>query len=353
MRIWMHRHTEMNALLQRDTGNRTMKDIKKQIKDQQFHKVYLLMGEEDYLITQARNLLKDALVRDGDDMNCMTIEESKVDMQMLAESAGTFPFFAEKRVIILDRTGVIASGKDAFLDILKGLPDTTCIIICETKVDKKTKTYKWIKKNEYVREFLKKEQTDRTMLRWIAAMLGKEKKKIREADAACLLERTGNDMYLISNEVSKLISYLGDRDEVKREDIDAICTGAVQGKIFEMIDAIASGDTKKALSCYNDLLLLKEPYMRILFLLIRQYRILLIIKTMRAEHKGDAEIAKEAGIPTFAVKKNASGLSRFTREGLEKSIEWCSRTETEIKTGRIDGQIGLELLIVGLAEGKQ
>ena len=40
-------------------------------------------------------------------------------------------------------------------------------------------------------------------------------------------------------------------------------------------------------------------------------------------------------------------------EGLEKSIEWCSRTETEIKTGRIDGQIGLELLIVGLAEGKQ
>lgn len=327
-----------------------MKDIKKQIKDHQFHKVYLLMGEEDYLINQAKDLLKKALVREGDDMNCTSLESNKIDMRMLEETAGTFPFFAEKRVIILDRTDVIKTGKDAFLDILKNLPDTTCIIICESKVDKKTKVYKWIKKNEYVREFLKKEQSEKMMLNWIATMLGKEDKKIRQTDAAYLLERAGNDMYQISNEVDKLIAYVGDRQVITREDIDAISSGEVRSKIFEMIDAISSGDKKKALSCYNDLLLLKEAPMRILYLIIRQYRILLIIHSMRNDRKPDAQIAKEAGIPSFALRRQAAQLKNYSRKDIEDNIAACVRIEEEIKTGRIGDQTGVEVLIVGLAD---
>ena len=327
-----------------------MKEIKKQIKDHQFHKVYLLMGEEDYLINQAKNLLIKALVREGDDMNCTIMESSKIDMRMLEETAGTFPFFAEKRVIILDRTDVIKTGKDAFLDILKNLPDTTCVIICESKVDKKTKTYKWIKKNEYVREFLKKDQSERMMLSWIAAMLGRENKKIRQSDAAYLLERAGNDMYQINNEVAKLISYAGDREVITREDIDTISTGEVKSKVFEMIDAISSGDKKKALACYNDLLLLKEAPMRILYLIIRQYRILLIILTMRNDRKSDAQIAKEAGISSYAIKRQAARISRYSRRDIEDSIAACVRIEEEIKTGRITDQTGVEVLIIGLAD---
>lgn len=327
-----------------------MKEIRRQIKEREFHKVYLLTGDESYLILQAKQLLLHALVADGDEMNYAVFEESKVDLQQLRELSQTFPLFAEKRVILLDRTGILKSGKEAFLEILNELPDTTCMILVEPEADKRTKIYKWIKKNGYVGEFLKKDQTEKVLMRWVAALLAKEKKKIRESDVRLFLERAGDDMFQIKNETDKLISYVGERPEIIREDIEAITSGEVQNKIFDLVAAIAEGDKRRALAYYDDLILLKEPPMRILFLIVRQYRILLLISNMRNLHKPDKDIAQAAGIPVFAIRKNASQLRGYTLAMLEHCIAACIQVEEEIKTGRIGDQIGVETLIVGLSE---
>ena len=329
-------------------GELSMKEIRRQIKEKQYHKVYLLTGDEEYLVGQAKNMLKNALVKDGDEMNCTLFENNKIDMNELEGLAFTYPFFSEKRVIIMDRTDILKSGKDAFIHIMENMPDTTCMIISQPEVDKRSKAYKWIKKNGYVGEFLKKNQTEKILLKWIAGMLSKEKKQIRESDARFFLERVGDDMYQIKNETDKLISYMGDRTEITREDIEAISSGEVQNKIFELVSAIAGGNQKQALTYYNDLLLLKEPPMRILFLIVRQYRILLLIKNMRNLRKPDADIARVAGIPAFAIRKNESQLRQYTLEALENCMAECVRMEESIKTGRVSDQMGVELLIIGL-----
>ena len=326
-----------------------MRELRKEIKDGHFHKVYLLTGDEEYLLIQAKNLLLHAMVREDDEMNLSVFNESRLDLDGLAQEASTFPFFNDRRVMVLDHTGVIKSGKDQFLDILKNLPDTTCVIILESKVEKNLKTYKWIKKNQCVREFMKKDQSEKMLLTWIAALLARQGKRIRETDARYLLQRVGTDMYQLSNEADKLVSYTGDREEISREDIDAISTGEVTGKVFDMVSLLAAGDKAGALACYNDLVTLREPPMRILYLILRQYRILLLIKTMRADRRTDGEIAREAGIPSFAVKKNASCLGRYSRESLEACMSSCVKTEEDIKNGRIADRLGLEMLIVSLA----
>lgn len=327
-----------------------MKEIKQQIADRNFYKVYLLSGDEDYLVARAGNLLKQALVREGDEMNCQVLESSRIDFQQLAENARTFPFFSDKRVIILDRTGVLKSGKDTFLDILKEIPDTTCIIILENEVDKRSKIYKWIKKNQYAREFLKKDQSEKVLLKWIAALFGKENKRIRESDARYFLERIGNDMYQISNEASKLIAYTGDAPEIKRADIDSIVSGEIQNKIWDLISFIAGRDKERALNCYGDLVLLREPPMHILYLLVRQYRILLIMADMKSRGRGNDQIAKEAGIPSFSIRRYESQLGQYTLRDLEFCEARCLQVEEDIKTGRLTDQIGLELLIVSLSD---
>lgn len=327
-----------------------MKEIRRQIKEQDFQRVYLLTGDENYLILQAKELLVHAMVAEGDEMNYAVFEDSKIDLQQLRELAMTYPLFATKRVLVLDRTGIFKSGKDAFVEILQALPETTCVIICEPEVDKRSKAYKWIKKNGYVGEFLKKDQTEKVLMRWVAALLGKEKKKIRESDVRFFLERVGDDMFQIKNETDKLISYVGEREEIRREDIEQITSGEVQSKIFELVAAIAEGKKRQALAYYDDLILLKEPPMRILFLIVRQYRILLLISNMRSLRKPDKDIAQAAGIPAFAIRKNAAQLGGYTVPILEHCIASCIQVEEEIKTGRISDQIGLETLIVGLSE---
>lgn len=327
-----------------------MKEIKRQIKEQQFYKVYLLTGDESYLLLQAKQLLKQALVADGDEMNYAVFEDSKIDLNQLRELAMTYPLFAARRVLLLDRTGILKTGKDAFVEIMQALPETTCIILCEPEVDKRSKGYKWIKKNGYVGEFLKKNQTETVLIRWVAALLAKEKKQIRETDVRFFLERVGDDMFQIKNETEKLIAFVGERSEITRDDLETITSGEVQNKIFDLVAAIAEGNKKQALAYYDDLLLLKEPPMRILFLLVRQYRILLLIADMRGQYKQDSAIAQAAGVPVFVVRKNAAQLRGYTLSLLQSCISACVQMEEEIKTGRIGDQIGLETLIVRLSE---
>lgn len=345
----MRLHEQTAAII--PTGeDEEMKEIRRQIKEKDFHKVYLLTGDESYLVMQAKQMLKNALSTPGDEMNCTVFEDSRIDLASLRELSQTFPFFAEKRLLILDRTGVMKTGKEELIRILEELPETTCMVLVEPEVDKRSKVYKWIKKNGYVGEFLKKQQTEKVLTRWVAALLGKEKKQIRESDVHYFLERTGEDMFQIKTETEKLIAYVGERTEITRRDIEEITSGEVQNKIFELVAAIARGSKTEALSYYDDLLLLKEPPMHILFLLVRQYRILLLMKNMRSLHKPDKDIAQAAGIPPFAIRKNESQLRGYDLRALEQCVSSCIQVEEDIKTGKIDDQMGVEVLIVGLSE---
>lgn len=327
-----------------------MKEIRKQIKERQFHKVYLLTGDEEYLLIQAKQQLRAALVMEGDNMNYRLYEENKFDLNEFRELASTFPFFSEKRLLVLDRTGILKSGKDEFVAILETIPDTTCVVICEPDVDKRSKVYKWIKKNGYIAEFMKKNQTEKVLMQWITAMLKRENKKMTLQDMQIFLQNVGDDMFQIKNEVDKLISYVGAREIIGREDIEAVTSEEIQNKIFELMDAIGQGEKKKALDYYDDLILLKEPPLRILYLISRQYRILLSISDMRKKGLPDAEIAQVAGVARFFLKRYDMQARRYSKKALLASLEACARTEQEIKTGLISDQLGVESIIVSLSQ---
>ncbi len=326
-----------------------MKEISKNIKEKQFHRVYLLTGDEGYLILQAKQMLLKALVNEGDEMNYTAFEETKVDLAAVRDLAATFPFFSEKRVILLNQTNIMKTGKDEFVSTLESIPESTCLIICDSEVDKRSKAYKWIKKNGYIGEFLKKNQKEQTLVTFLARLLAKDKKQIREDDAKYFISLVGDELFQIKNEAEKLICYLGEEAIVTREAIDAIVSQQVQDKIFDMVTALAQKNQTRALDYYNDLLLLKEPPMHILYLIVRQYRILIMIKSMRSQRKSDADIAKTAGIPPFSLRRYDGQLRIYDLLQLEACLKKALKLEEEIKTGQIGDQIGLEMLLIQLS----
>ena len=160
------------------------------------------------------------------------------------------------------------------------------------------------------------------------------------------LSKTGSDMENIDKELEKLICYTLDNTEISAADVEAICTGQTENKIFEMIDAISAKNQKKALDLYYDLLALKEAPMRILFLIARQFQNLLLIKSMSAKGYPAVSIAKTAGMPSFAVQKNLWQAGAFKINQLKEAIEDCGQAEEDVKTGRMADQLAVELLIV-------
>ena len=150
----------------------------------------------------------------------------------------------------------------------------------------------------------------------------------------------------LEKELEKLFCYTLEKDCIEISDVEEVCTPHIENQIFSMVDAVASKQQKKALNYYYDLLALKEPPMRILFLLARQFRILLEVKELTGKGYPGKEIAQKAGIPPFSVKKYLAQARVFSAGVLRAIMEAAAQTEEDIKTGRLTDVLAVELFLI-------
>ena len=246
-----------------------MKSLNEDLKTGQFKQIYLLYGEEDYLKKQYRDRFIKAMVPDGDTMNCSRYEGKKTDIKEVIDLAETLPFFAERRLIVFEDTGFFKSGGGDLADYINGgMPPTAYFIFSESEVDKRSALYKAVKAKGHIVEL--SAQDESTLRKWIQGLVRKERKEISPADTAYFISKVGTDMENITKELEKLLCYCMDRTEVTRADIDAVCITQITNHIFEMVNAVAEQDQRKAVELYYDLLALGGQPMHILGLVAKQ-----------------------------------------------------------------------------------
>lgn len=322
-----------------------MKSLNEDLKTGKFSQIYLLFGEENYLKKQYKERFVKALLPEGDTMNYAHYEGKGIDLEEVIDLAETMPFFAERRVLVFENTGFFKSASGAELaEYVKEIPETTYFLFVEEEVDKRSKMYKAVKAKGRAVEL--PFQDENTLKRWVAGQVGKENKKITESDVVYFLNKVGTDMENITKELEKVFCYTLDRDVVLREDIDAVCVTQISNHIFDMVNAVAEKQQKRALELYYDLLALKEPPMRILFLLTRQYRGLYQVKQLAKKGYGRKEIAEKAGLHPFAVGKYMEQAKRFHIKELRAILEDSADIEQRVKTGLLTDHLAVEIFLV-------
>lgn len=321
-----------------------MKSIDEDIKTGQFQNVYLLYGEEAYLKRQYKEKLLKAMVTQGDTMNFSAYEGKDIVQGELIDLAETLPFFAERRVILVEDSGFFKNSAEELAAYIPEVAESTCFIFVESEVDKRNKLYKQVKKSGRIVCF--ERQNDEILMRWVGGRLKKEGKAMTRAAYQRFITKTGNDMENIDRELEKLICYCMDRETIEEEQVEAICVEQTENKIFEMINAISEKRQKQALDLYYDLLTLKEPPMRILFLILRQFQKLMLIKELSGQGADSRTIASKAGMPEFSVRKNQRMAGNFTMQQIREAIEDGVEFEESVKSGRMNDRIAVELLIV-------
>lgn len=321
-----------------------MKNIQADIKSGNFKQAYLLYGEETYLKQQYKQNLVKALNPDEDTMNFHHYEGKGTDVRELIDLCETMPFFADRRVVLLEDTGFFKNKCEELADYMKELPEYLCLVFVESEVDKRSRMYKAVKGCGTISEFAK--QDEKTLMRWAAGLLGKEGRKITQRNMELLLTKTGTDMGNIRMELEKLVSYTHGRDVVTAEDIEEICTTQTTNQIFAMVKAVTEKNQKRALELYYDLLTLKEPPMRILFLLAKQYRQLLQAKQFGAAGLAQPEIAAKLGVPAFVVRSIMTCARAYSVSELEQAVADFVDAEEAVKTGRLEDKLSVELLII-------
>ena len=325
-----------------------MQTLNQDIKDKTFKRVYLLFGDEPFLVNSYKKRLREAITGD-DTMNYNYFEGKGPDVKEIISLADTMPFFAERRLVLIDGSGFFkSSAPEELVNYIPEIPESTCMVFVESEVDKRNKLYKKVKDNGYAAE-LKKQDADQLM-RWAAGILSKDGKKITRQVMEYFMERTGDDMENIRMELEKLICYTMGREVITKEDVEAVGTVHVTNRIFEMVTAIVAGNTRKAMDLYEDLLTLKEPPMRILFLIARQYDLLLKTKMCLAENKNYADTASVLGVPSWSVKKYAEQCRNYSEQELKKIMEACQDTDYKLKTSQASDVVAVEVLLITLSQ---
>ena len=321
-----------------------MKSLNEDLKTGNFKQIYLLYGEEGYLKKQYKDRFIKAMLPDGDTMNYACYEGKGVDVKEVIDLAETLPFFAERRLIVFENTGFFKSAGTELADYVKDMPETTYFIFIENEVDKRSKLYKAVKAKGHIVEL--STQDENTLRRWIVGLVKKENKAMSGDTITYFLNRVGTDMENIQRELEKAVCYAIDRNEITKADVDAVCVTQITSHIFEMVDAVADRNQKKALDLYYELLALKEPAMRILFLLIRQYRLLFQVKALAGQGYGRKEIASKAGLHPFVAGKYMDLSKRFKAGELRAVMEEGAEIEQSVKTGLLTDTLAVELFIV-------
>ncbi len=320
-----------------------MKNINNDIKTGEFKKAYLLYGPEDFLKRMYKNKLKEAISGD-DTMNFSYYEGKDIDINDIRSISGTLPFFAERRLILIENSGMFKTSSEDMNDIVKNAPEFTYFVFCESEIDKRNRLFKTVSDLGYACEM--KTQTDEALLTWTRRFFTQDNKNISREDLEFFLAGTGSDMDNIYNETMKLLSYAKDREVITRDDIEQVCTTQISDKVFEMIDAMAGGRTDTVMRLYSDLLALKVPPMKILALVGRQFSQLMAVRKLMDSGMNSQNIAARLGIRPYFISKNIAQAKGYSFEMLESAVNDCVETEALVKTGQLEEKYGVELLII-------
>lgn len=337
------------------------KEVFNHIRNNQLGKVYLFYGVEKYLIDWIISEIKNKYIeKTFESLNYIYLDGKETTSKDIINACETLPFMSNKKIVVIENPFFIQGNnqnEDELFNYMDNLNDMTCLIfIANTeKIDKRKKIIKKIGSIGSIIEF--KKITGAELNKWIVKIFKKYSKKISKDNAEYFVVNSGylennsnKTLYDLENEIIKVTSYLGDRIEITKDDIDEVLVKSLQNNIFKLVDSIGLKDVKQALSIFNEMLLSNEPIQLIFHMITRQLRLLFMAKLLEMKGYSIPNIAQKMNVPNFVAKKIVQQSKNFTEKKLEEGLKECLKVDESIKKGSIDSKLAIEMLIVNFSK---
>ncbi|MFL5666851.1 MAG: DNA polymerase III subunit delta [Ktedonobacteraceae bacterium] len=170
--------------------------------------------------------------------------------------------------------------------------------------------------------------------------------------AALLADFIGNQLRLLANELDKLATYVGDGKTITVEDVRMLSAQVQEARIFDLTDAMAQRNPKRALDILHDLLADGEPPLKLISTITTQVRSLLLVKELSQQGKRSSEIASTIGIAPFVADKALRQVGKFTPMQLENAYRRLLATDAALKRSRMTPEMALDLLVVNFGSDR-
>lgn len=322
------------------------KEFLRCLEENRLPSVLLFEGDEMYLKQTALDALRKAVLPEGmEDLNETVMEVPDTDA--LIAAAETLPFLSDRRLVIVrdhpDLTGR-SEGDDRLVSYLSSVPET-CILLffCTKKPDGRKKLYNAVKKAGAIVTFA--QMADIELTHFVTQIFRKYGLDCNDRTADQLIFTCGTDTALLLSEAEKIASLCAGSGSVSPENIRALATPSAECTVFEMVDAVVSGQEARAFQLLRNQLRTGTDRVYILAMLLRQYRLLQHIKIMQYEKRNPDFIRNALGIPSFAVGQYTRQASLYTGSQVKQAVRICYQAEYAVKSGRLN-QEGLPEAVI-------
>ena len=310
---------------------------------------YLLMGTEKYNLRRRRNEIVKKLIGD-DEINISVYRDSEWDISELIADLQTVPFFFDNRVVIVENPGFIVSPKvndEPFVNALvsyfkKPNESTTFIIYIDQNIDRRRKALNTLVK--YMKREVYDTLSEEDFQQAVNEDLRNSGLKLDFDSRNELMQRLPLDLDNWKNELEKLKLY---PEKIDREVIRQLVAKPLESNVFELTNAVNTRNTARAIEVYHDLLVNnKNDIQGLIGLLAGQFRFMLQAVTLMEQGYNQKEIAEQLncreGRVYMAFKNSGSRNSRQ----LLKVLDSLAQLDQNIKSGKVNPQLGLELFLV-------
>lgn len=323
-----------------------------------FAPLYLFEGSEKYLREQTLKQLIDAAVDEGlREFNITEISVTKGNLDEALAIARQYPMMSARRAVIV--TGFEAINDEEQLEWLKNYirnpVETTLLIFNTPGLDKRRNIATMLSKFCEVVSFEALDEREAAP-RWIVEYVAKAGAAIDSATAAFLVGMVGTDLQQLATELDKLITYVGERNRITRQDVEMLVRYAREHSNFELTDALLEGNRKRALTLLEHIFENSTDKqglaLMILGAIARSYRNLLISKELMQQNAPNSEIAKAVGMSPYAVTHLNEKARRMEGLRLLRGIQRIAATDVALKSSMGTPRLQIELLICELCPAR-
>lgn len=334
----------------------TIENLEKQLKSGKLESLYLLYGEELFLLETSLKKIKTLFGECVKGINFINIDET--NYQQLIADIETPAFGFEKKLIIARNTGLLkkeGKRKNAELSNLREkissyikenidiINDSVVLVIIEEDIDNKQELYKIFDKFGVVCNF--EYQKPMQIQKRLKAICNAYHVDIDDSSLKYFIEVCGTNMQELINEIRKLIEYAGNGGKIEKVDIDKLCIKKLETIIFDLTDNLGKKETQKALQVLKNLIANKEPIQKILITLYNHFKKLYITKLAVRENKDLISSLNLKPNQTFLVNKYKTQANYFSGKELSKILQGLRDLDYNSKNGLIDLQVGLEAIL--------
>lgn len=311
----------------------------------------------DLVEKKSSEMINKYLQTEKDDFNFIKFNLYETEITPIIEETLTMPFFSDKKAILVKNAYVFTGEKvtkelnqntDQLIEFLEKYDGDNLIIfeVYQNKLDERKKLTKALKKNGQLKKV--EQMSEEEIKKWIQSKLNENYKDIKQDALNLFIELTGVNFNIVSQELDKLMLFLGDRPTINKDDVHQIINRSLEQNVFLLTEYIRKRQKNKAIQLVKDLINMKEEPIKLLALITSNYRLYYQCKILNQKGYSGQQIAKTVNVHPYRVKLALGQVRHYQLEDLLNIINSCAETDYKLKSSYMDKHLILELFILSL-----